>query len=176
MTLTKKLLYAAIAFVFLLALFIQAPTLGKFFSHMPVFMIILIFVSAIFFLILLVYDLIKKTRHCIIPLLSLIVCSLVLWSGMRIVPMQVESAKLKAESINSAFDSYYKENKKFPESLSELSPKYISDVPKSPMGIIKIDYEYTAKSNAADYWLSFDELLKTKNLFVKSREIWLIDY
>lgn len=171
----KKILYALAGFVLLLILVVQSPVIGGRFSYLPVFLMPAVIAAAIMLVVTFIYDMIKKTRLAVNFLLLLLVLLGGFWLGLKIIDMQIDSTKNASETIIVALDKYYFDNSQYPVNLENLSPKYIDEVPKSKLGIIRTDFDYNTLNNNGDYRLSFAELFNTKWTFVKSRDSWMMD-
>jgi len=171
----KKILYALAGFVLLLILVVQSPVIGGRFSYLPVFLMPAVIAAAIMLVATFIYDMIKKTRLAVNFLLLLLVLLGGFWLGLKIIDMQIDSTKNASETIIVALDKYYFDNSQYPVNLENLSPKYIDEVPKSKLGIIRTDFDYNTLNNNGDYRLSFAELFNTKWTFVKSRDSWMMD-
>jgi hypothetical protein len=50
------------------------------------------------------------------------------WGSLKIVDLQIASAKERSRNIIEAMDKYYDANKQYPEKLEQLEPDYISKV------------------------------------------------
>jgi hypothetical protein len=173
--LIKKILYALAGLVILLILVVQSPVIGGRFSYLPVFLMPAVIAAAIMLIATFIYDMIKKTKLAVNFLLLLLVLLGAFWLGLKIIDMQIYSTKNASETIIVALDKYYFDNDQYPGSLERLKPKYIDEVPKSKLGIIRTDFDYNTLNNNGDYRLSFAELFNTKWTFVKSRDSWMMD-
>ena len=75
----------------------------------------------------------------------------------RTISASVESQRRADELVNvklirTALADYYHDNREYPEDLSELKPKYISQVPSNPWGN---GYEYKLTRGGDDYRFYF---------------------
>lgn len=66
---------------------------------------------------------------------------------------QIKSSKEKALMIIEALESYRKDNKSYPLTLKELSPRYLGTIPDSKMGFFNAPFLYKGASDT--YSLSF---------------------
>ncbi len=83
-------------------------------------------------------------------------------SGRRfkITPIDIKNKKLvllKIDDIRSVLSIYYSNNRKYPESLESLVPKYMIDIPIDPF--TNKPYFYSSNSDSSDYVISvrFDD-------------------
>lgn len=171
----KKILICAASALVLIALTVQSPMFGTPFSYLPLALIVGAITGAIMFIGTLVYDLIKKTKFSLNFLMVVIVSLGSFWGSLKIADQQIASTKSRVATINDALEKYFADHKKYPDRLDEIVPKYIAEVPKTDMGIIKTDYKYIKYGGDDDYWLGFEELFKAKWVYIKSRESWVLD-
>ncbi len=171
----KSITIASGGFIVLLFVVVQSPVIGGRFSYLPVFLMPAVIAAAMMLVATFIYDVIKKTKLSVNFLLLLVVLLGAFWLGLKIIDMQIDATKNASETVIVALDKYYADNNSYPEKLPELEPKYLDDVPKSKLGVIRTDFDYNTMSDKNDYRLSFSELFNTRWTFIKSRESWMMD-
>jgi hypothetical protein len=95
---------------------------------------------------LLIIDIINKTKVSFYFLIAGIVSFAADYSGSRIIHLEEEWSKEKAVPIINALDKYHEDKNEFPDSLKKLAPDYIASIPKTRMGLFGTEFEYSCGS------------------------------
>ena len=77
--------------------------------------------------------------------------------------------------ITEALNKYNSDNKKYPESLKEISPAYLKDLPGTNIGLIGSSFNYRRQTDDDKYWLSFSEMSGDKWIYIEGRKLWAFD-
>ncbi len=171
----KKIIYYLASFLILLILCLLSVSLGGFWSGFPemLFMLSLsLFLTSIIFFIA---DIFRKTRYGLNIFIISLVCAAAFFASFKIVNIQIESSKVTAMQITEALNKYNSDNKKYPESLKEISPAYLKDLPGTNIGLIGSSFNYRRQADDDKYWLSFSEMSGDKWIYIEGRKLWALD-
>jgi len=109
------------------------------------FLFLISIVCILIFFLLLIIDIINKTKISFYFLIAGIISFAADYSGSKIIHLEEEWSKEKAVPIVNALEKYYQEKNEFPDSLKKLMPDYIESIPKTKMGLFGTEFEYRCK-------------------------------
>jgi len=119
------------------------------------------------------YDLIENkqlTKTWIKPIFTSLVAGLII--GLCLSYYQSIERRKNAEKIIEAINKFHKETGVFPDSLNELKPKFLKEIPDSRWGLISLPFTYNLYNSNETFNISYEELMNTSQNYDSSSDEW----
>lgn len=147
----RKLFIIALLLLFLITFYTEIRECYDLICPIEYFFYIPILILIVLALIICsIIDLVKKSKYWIIPTLIIIVMISGFSIGRYFQSWQNKNTIKNMDNVILAIENYSKVNNKYPDSLSQLVPKWLDEIPVSYCGFKKLKFLYS-RINNQDY-------------------------
>jgi hypothetical protein len=163
-----KLIFFLLSFSILTILSIQSPIGITFFP-----LVLIFFTPLLFILWLVKLESIKNipVRRYNVYLIIAIVLSF--FASIGIIKYQKSATMDNAEPLIHALEKYNYDRNLYPQNLNELKTEYLTNIPRTKMGWLNVDFEYTPYNNMKEFRLSFKYLATLRCIYNSEMKNWV---